>query len=518
MKRWCCWLLVLVLLAGQGFAVMPDASKPVVVGSKNFTESYILAELIAQTLESQGYQVERRFGLGGTLICYVALTKGEIDIYPEYTGTLSQAILKLKKHVSLEQLRQQMQAKGIVLLPGFGFNNTYAVALLETTARGRRLQKISDLRQHLDLKLVFSHEFLARSDGWMALSRQYGLPSTMPHGIEHGLAYQALAQRQIDVTDVYSTDGEILRYKMTLLEDDKAFFPAYLALPIVRQERSAELAQALESLAGVLDENAMQALNARAVLDKVSFVEVLQEWRVSGGANKGNGSVNKDANSTSASLAGHPHKHWLEVEAAAILPLVGQHLQLSGLALLLACLVAIPLAVAVHAWRRLARVVMYLAGLLQTVPSIAMLALFIPWLGIGVKPAITALMLYSLLPILRNTMLGLVTVDAELIRVAHGMGMTTKQKLRHVTMPLAMPAILAGIRTAAVISIGTATLAAFVGAGGLGEPIVTGLALNDPALILRGAVPAALLAIITEVVFELLEVALVPSHLRRTQS
>lgn len=517
MTRLCYWLLPLALLAGQGFAFMSDASKPIVVGSKNFTESYILAELIAQTLEGQGYQVERRFGLGGTLVCYAALTQGEIDIYPEYTGTLSQVILKLKEHIPLAQLRQQMQSEGIVLLPGFGFNNTYAIALLETIAHDLRLQKISDLRQHPNLRLAFSHEFLERNDGWMALSRQYGLTSAMPSGIEHGLAYQALKQRQIDVTDAYSTDGEILRYKMRLLEDDKAFFPTYLALPVARQERSAELAQVLASLAGVLDEDSMQALNARVTLDKVNFSEVLRQWRAGDNANKGGSGVNNGASGSSA-LEDRAQSSWLEAEVAAIQPLVKRHLQLSGLALLLACLIAIPLAVVIHTQRRLAGAVMYLAGLLQTVPSIAMLALFIPWLGIGVKPAITALMLYSLLPILRNAVLGLVMVDTDLIRIARGMGMTTTQRLRHVTIPLAMPNILAGIRTAAVISIGTATLAAFIGAGGLGEPIVTGLALNDPALILRGAVPAALLAIVTELVFELIEVSLVPAHLRRAQS
>jgi osmoprotectant transport system permease protein len=159
--------------------------------------------------------------------------------------------------------------------------------------------------------------------------------------------------------------------------------------------------------------------------------------------------------------------------------------------------------------------VLYGAGLLQTIPSIALLALMIPLFGIGWMPAIVALFLYSLLPILRNTITALLTVDPLLRRVAVGMGLTPLQQVRWLLLPMALPTILAGVRTAAVISIGTATLAAFVGAGGLGEPIVTGLSLNDPRLILQGAVPAALLALATELAFELLERRLVPPPLRR---
>ena len=190
-----------------------------------------------------------------------------------------------------------------------------------------------------------------------------------------------------------------------------------------------------------------------------------------------------------------------------------RHLQLTGLALLFAALVGVLTGVLVHLSRPASRVVLYLAGLLQTIPSIALLALMIPLLGVGFTPAVVALFLYSLLPILRSTIIALVTIDPLLRRVADAMGLTRAQQFRHVLFPLALPHVLAGLKTAAVISIGTATLAAFIGAGGLGEPIVTGLALNDTRLILQGAIPAAILALLTEFFFELVERRLIPAHM-----
>ncbi len=182
-----------------------------------------------------------------------------------------------------------------------------------------------------------------------------------------------------------------------------------------------------------------------------------------------------------------------------------RHLQLTGLALVAAIVIGLAVALAVFANRRLADAVVYFCGLLQTVPSLALLALMIPIFGIGFTPAVVALFLYSLLPIVRNAVTALATVDPTLVRVSEALGLTRWQQLRHLRLPLSLPMIFAGIRTAAVISIGTATLAAFIGAGGLGEPIVVGLSLNDTDMILRGAIPAAMLAILAEFLFAALQ-------------
>ncbi len=479
--------LLLWLAAAAGWA------QTVTVGSKNFNESYLLAEMAAQLLEDTGFEVERRFGLGGTLICFEALSNGGIDLYIEYTGTLSQAIFDLPLDASLEQLRAAARGRGVRLLSPLGFDNTYAVALKRARAEALGLVRISDLRDVPDLRVVVSHEFLERSDGWPGLSRAYGLSHRVT-GIEHGLAYQALNDGAIDVTDAYSTDGEVVRYDLVLLEDDRTFFPEYLAVPTARADVSAAAIAALERLAGRIDDHTMQALNAAVVFDKRSFADVANGFLAAQGL--------ADVREQRSIL-------WPTLWRNTL-----RHLELTAAALAASVAVALLLALAVFRHRVLARGVVYFCGLLQTIPSIALLALMIPLFGIGVFPAIVALFLYSLLPTLRNAVSALTTVDPTLLRVAEAMGMTNAQQLRHVYVPLSLPSMLAGIRTAAVISIGTATLAAFIGAGGLGDPIVTGLALNDTGLILQGAVPAALLAVVTELGFEMLERVVLPGHLR----
>ena len=189
------------------------------------------------------------------------------------------------------------------------------------------------------------------------------------------------------------------------------------------------------------------------------------------------------------------------------------HLKLTGIALGASIVVGVLLGIAIYRTKWVSRRSRLRHRLLQTIPSIALLGLMIPLLGIGTLPAIAALFLYSLLPILRNTVTALRTVDPVVVRVAVAMGLDRVEQLRYVYLPLSLPAMLAGIKTAAVISIGTATLAAFIGAGGLGDPIVAGLALNDPGLILQGAIPAAVLALVTELCFEGIERLIVPRHL-----
>ena len=476
------------------------ASEPIRVASKNFNESYILAEIMAQALEARGFEVERQFGLGGTLICFGALENGEIDVYPEYTGTLSQVVLKLSDPPNGESPQSQMAAaladRQLRILPAFGFNNTYALVVPQALARERDLARISDLRAHPDLRLVFSHEFLEREDGWPGLSALYELTHPV-RGIEHALAYQALEENAIDLTDAYSTDGELERYRLVTLADDRRFFPEYLAAPLIRAELPAEAQRVLEALAGTIDDARMQALNSAVVFGGQTFAEVASQYLVAQGIR---GADSADAGDT----------FWAELGGNVV-----RHLQLTAVALVSAVLIGIALALMIYRREAMSRGVLYVCSLLQTIPSIALLALMIPLFGIGFLPAVVALFLYSLLPVLRNAVMGLTSVDPVLVRVATSMGLSEREQLRHLRLPLALPAVFAGVRTAAVISIGTATLAAFIGAGGLGDPIVTGLSLNDVGLILQGAVPAAGLAIATELLFEWLEARWVPGHLRQ---
>lgn len=474
-------------------AVMAKQAEPVRVASKNFAENYLLAEIVAQLLEGQGITVERAFGLGGTLICYQALLNDEIDLYVEYTGTLSQAILQRPEVTGREELNAVIAERGLHLMPQLGFNNTYAIAVRRQLAESLGLRNIGDLAEYSELRLVFSHEFLERGDGWPGLSKRYALPHSV-EGIEHALAYQAIADGAIDATDAYSTDGELSRYPLRVLEDDLAYFPAYMAAPLVRSEwlqGAPVAAQSVRRLAGLMDAAAMQRLNAEVAVSDKSYVEVASEFIDSNRKALGlEGRVLQSATATFwADMAGH----------------VIRHLQLTGLALGAAIFIGLILSLAVFSNRRLADAVVYFCGLLQTVPSLALLALMIPVFGIGFTPAVVALFLYSLLPIVRNAVTALATVDPTLVRVSEALGLSRWQQLRYLRVPLSLPMIFAGIRTAAVISIGTATLAAFIGAGGLGEPIVVGLSLNDTDMILRGAIPAAMLAILAEFLFAALQ-------------
>ena len=468
------------------------AGEPIVVASKNFTESYLLGEIIAQRLEQAGMEVDRRFGLGGTLICFEALLAGEIDVYVEYSGTLEQTILKLGQRTSILGLNERLLSRGLSLLSPLGFNNTYAIAVRKEVAEEFSLERISQLTDYRDLRVVVSHEFLEREDGWPGMRRVYGF-DWIPEGIEHGLAYQAMADGSIDITDAYSTDGELQRYDLTVLADDKAFFPTYLAIPLIRDDLSPRAQAAIADLAGTLDDSSMASLNASVVFEGEDFASAARNHLRSIGFDVADGGSN-----TFDDLIRNTQRH----------------LWLTAIALLTATVVGIVLALAVFQVAWISNVVLYVAGLLQTIPSIALLALMIPIFGIGMLPAVMALFLYSLLPIVRNSVTALATVDPVLRRVGKAMGLTRYDEIRYVYVPLAMPAILAGVRTAAVISIGTATLAAFIGAGGLGDPIVTGLALNDTSLILQGAIPAAVLAIATELMFEGIERVLVPRHLK----
>jgi len=467
------------------------------IGAKHFNEGYLLAEVMSQLLEENGYDVERKFNLGGTLICYSALENNEIDIYPEYTGTITEQIIHSQKKLSWKILRDTLNINyNLDISKPYGFNNTYALAARNRMAIEYDLEKISDLSGFPELRFAFSYEFLKRNDGWDNLAKHYSLTQSAT-GIEHGLAYQAINDESVDIIDVYSTDGEIPRYNLKILEDDLKFFPKYQAVSFFRLDLPLEVKNVLRLIDGKIDEKEMQRMNAAVVLEGETHARVARNFLVEQNL------IPSSENDITADI-------WIDLLAKTT-----THLKITFIALILAIIIAIPLGVVVYQFGTAVRPVLYIAGLLQTIPSIALLAFMIPLFGIGIYPAIMALFLYALLPILRNTATALFSIDPLLKKVATGIGLTSWQRLRQVEIPLAIPNILAGIKTAAVINIGTATLAAFIGAGGLGEYIVTGLALNNTQLILQGAIPAAILAIIIEFLFEILEKLIIPKHLRQ---
>lgn len=484
--------LGLALGVALALAGAPAAAQDTLrIGSKRFTESYVLAEVLAEVARPHA-RVELKPGLGNTAIVYAALRAGSIDLYPEYTGTIAQEILKTgDANPSLDRLREQLRPLGLGVGIPLGFNDGYALAMREDRARELGIARLSDLRRHPALKLGLTSEFIGRSDGWPGLARRYGLPQH-PTGLDHGLAYDAVAGGQVDVIDIYTTDAKIGHLKLRVLEDDLGHFPRYDAVLLYRldvPQRFPAAWAALQRLRGTISEPAMIAMNARAELEGVPFDAIARD-HLAGAGTQGAGRSGFVAKLLGPDLA----------------RLTLQHLRLVGLSVLAAVLLGVPLATlaAPHAGAR--SLVLGTSGLLQTVPSLAMLAVLISWVGrIGTVPALIALTLYALLPIMRNTVTGLAGVPAGLRMAALALGLTPLQRLRHVELPLALPTLLAGIRTATTIGVGTATIAAFIGAGGLGERIVTGLALNDRELLLAGALPAAALALAAEGLFGLVE-------------
>jgi osmoprotectant transport system permease protein len=477
------------------FSSLTTAQTVLKVGGQSFNEGYILAELIGQILEDGGYRIEKNYNLGGTAVSFEALKKKAIDVYPAYSGTISSEILK-QKVANLNELNLLLKQKwGLEISAPYGFNNTYALCVTPALAALLNLKKISDLQAHPNLKLGFSNEFINRTDGWSYLSKRYALKYNV-FGMEHGLSYQALLNGKIEMTDAYSTDGEIDKYKLVLLEDDLNFFPKYEAVSFYQSDLPEKAKHLLKKLDYVISDTAMQRLNSEALFLKKRHADIARAFLLDKKLIQ-----SKDVQSLS--------------KTQDIVNHVFIHLKLTLLSLIAAFLVAIPLGILLYRYPRFAQPVLYLTGILQTIPSIALLALMIPLTGIGVLPAVIALFLYALLPILRNTVIGLSSVDPTLKKVATAIGLNRFQKLTFIELPLAMPMILTGIRMAAVMNVGTATLAAFIGGGGLGEFIVTGLALNDTNLILMGAIPAALLAIVLELLFELLEKTLISKHLRQ---
>ena len=471
---------------------MAATAEPIVVGSKKFTESYVLGEIARTVLERSGFTVEERAGMGGTIILWQALRGEQIDAYPEYTGTIGEEILKTRQPLSEEQMRQALGKLGIGMSVDLGFNNTYALVMRRSEATRLGIQRISELRQHRELKVGLTHEFLDRQDGWRPLTEHYGL--TMPNvsGIEHAIGYAALANGSIDVKDAYSTDAKIQENDLVVLQDDLHFFPEYKAVYLYRAKLDPRAIAALNHF-GQIDEAKMIALNATAERTKNYAAAAAQYF---------NASPNEP-----------PPKRQL---AAKLARWIGRHLELAGISLLLSVLIGLPLGIAASRGRALGQGILAVVGMIQTIPSLALLALLVPvpFLGISATTAIVALFLYGLLPIVRNTATGLQDIPPALRDSAIALGLEPGARLRKIYLPLASRTILAGIKTSAVINIGTATLAALIGAGGLGEPILSGLNLNDNATILEGAIPAALLALVVQGGFDLLDRFLIPRGLR----
>jgi osmoprotectant transport system permease protein len=502
-------LVGFLLLACPAFAQAQTAeSKPPVihVGSKSFTESVVLGEMLAQLAAHAGAKAEHEAELGGTQIAFAALTKGDIDAYCEYTGTLSLEVLEDSHPRTTADIEKLLAARGLKITRSLGFNNAYAVGMRRDLAERLKLKSISDItrRQHepqiARLKFGFSDEFMNRGDGWPGLAARYRL-NFQPAGLDHNLAYRGIRAGTVDVTDVYTTDAEVAAYDLTTLEDDRGYFPPYECVILYRadlESRAPQVLAAWKRLEGAINDDTILEMNSRARLDRVLEGRVSAEFL---GRELGIDVPIPDDNRFQRMLV------QLGINTR-------QHLLLVLVSLSAAMVIALPLGIIAYRRPRAGQPILGAVGILQTLPSMAVLMFLIPLLGLGVWPTVTALFLYSLLPIVRNTYAGLQQIPESLRESATVLGLTPRARLWLVELPMASRSILAGIKTAAVINVGTATIGGLIGAGGYGQPIITGTRLNDLSIILQGAIPAAVMALAVQGLFELAERFVVPKGLR----
>ena len=336
------------------------------IGSKLDTGSVLLGEMATLLVRDAGTPATHRQELGGTLVLWEALDAGQIDAYPEFTGTLAYDILKDPTLTDFEQLRAALAARGIGTTRPLGFESNYALGVRADTAARLGLRTISDLARHPDLRMRFSVEFATRADCWPGLKRHYGLPQPDPDGIDHALAYRALEAGKIDVTDVYTTDAEIERFNLRVLEDDRRLLPALRGAststgstgPSGTRRRLASL----KRLEGRLDEPAVRRMIARTQDDVPEAVTAADYLR--------------DALDVTAEPV-------VESPARRVLRHTGEHLYLTGVSLTAAVLLAVPLGVVAARRPRVGSVLIGFAGLVQTIPSLALLVVLVtvPYVG-----------------------------------------------------------------------------------------------------------------------------------------
>ncbi len=480
MRRLYCLLLSILLLCPA-----LATAQPIGVGSKLTTENVLLGELARQALNEAGHPARHNEQLGGTRILWNALLAGSIDVYPDYIGTITEEILAGETIADREALVAALAQRGVGITGELGFNNTYALGMRREQAEARGIRTISDLAGHPDLRFGFSNEFMDRQDGWPGVRREYDLAPNSVTGLDHALAYRGIAAGNIDVMDLYSTDPEIAYYDLVALTDDRDFFPHYDAVFLYRLELDPTAVAVLERFAGSLDEQTMIGMNAAVKMDMRADSEVAGEFLA-----ERFGITPVDTGSG----------RWQRFTRNTL-----DHLTLVAISLSLAILVAIPLGIIAARVRALEGLLLGITGILQTIPSLALLVLMIPLFGIGALPAIVAMFLYSLLPIVRNTHAGLRQIPGPVMESARALGLPDSLVLRRVELPMALPSILAGIKTSAVMNVGVATLGALIGAGGYGQPILTGIRLDNIPLILEGAIPAAVLALLVQALFDRVE-------------
>ncbi len=430
-----------------------------------------------------------------------SLAAGVIDVFPEYSGTLSRTVLELPELVNYADIVARMAELGYAVSPSLGFNNTYAIGMQRARATALGIKTISGLKAHPELRGAFTPEFTSGDFGWPGLRARYALPQTDVRSMDHRVAYEAVASGAVDMTDAYTTDAAVAHLDLVTLTDDLAFFDRYEGLALAKSSFITKAPQAwaaLVALGGALDETRMMALNKRIEVDGADAHAVASAFLAT--RSSAQTATAKDAATQATTVS--------PTLAARVLQLSVQHLVLVLASTAVAVLIGLPLGVLAARRRRARVLILQVAGVLQTVPSVALLCLLIPLLGIGWLPAFVAMVLYGLFPIVRSVVTGISSIEPALVDAMMLLAVPPRQRLWRLELPLARAHIHNGVTVCVVTAVGTATLAALIGGGGLGALLIEGLALFNTKLIVAGAVPAAALAFGLQALMD----ALAPRH------
>jgi osmoprotectant transport system permease protein len=459
------------------------ASAPTRIGSKIFTEGYILAEILAVQLEKNNFRVERLGGLGATGITEAAMKQKEIDLIVDYSGSVAKAFLNSNENISHDQMKRRLNELGFDISRPLGFNNTFALAVTKEFAQKNEIKTISDLNKLKSIKAAFTSEFTQRKENWKGLKNKYNLNQFEIFEMDHQLAYEALKAGKADIVEAYSTDAKLKQYELFVLEDDQNYFPRYDGIVMTHldwKNKNPEQWRAIQLLEDQFNDELMTDLNSQADFDKKSFNQIASDF------------LNVKAQNEKSAF-------WRQIGQATT-----QHLGLVIFPLIFAFFIGVPLAFISFSVPVLHSPLGLLSSVFQTVPALAFLALLVPFLGIGGAPAMVVLSLYALLPIYLGAYRGFQSYTNEVHLMCHTLNLSPWFKFKKIQWPLALPTILTGLQTATISTVASATLAALIGSGGYGKLIIGGLAVNDMKVVLMGAIPAAIMAILFQFSFDYL--------------
>ncbi|RLA63412.1 MAG: hypothetical protein DRQ88_04645 [Epsilonproteobacteria bacterium] len=473
----------LILSLFLTFNLFAKATPVLTVGSKLETENKILAEIIAQALETTGeVQIERKFSLGSSGVIYNTLKKGDIDIYPEYSKRIGEVVISSQWQRHLYQINKALAGEGILMAGLLGFNNSYSLVVKKDNVKFKNIENISDLKGFTSYQRAFSYDFLRAQDGFSSVFKAYGIDTGIKHRsfkMKKDRLIGALNSGEVDLIQVGSTSPDIVRHNLKVIKDDKKHMSRNFGIILVKGSFAKRFPASWKLLNDVIlkkiTNDDMAKMNAQVELEGKTYSTVAMSF------------LKKAGLDTRFSL-------WKQIS-----PKFFTHLQLVIIPLLFSTLFGLFLVVMATKNKVFEKLVSSINRFYKPIPFLIILCVLIPFLGTGKVPVYMALFIFGIFPIVKWSK----STNEE------------DANLSWWGTPMASHNIWAGIKNTAFINVGIATLAAYIGAGGLGDLIISGLSGKDKNLILMGVIPAIILAAFIHLIVELSDKYTTPKSLRR---